>query len=137
MFILVVGPTAFLLKTSLNSLGVMADNFVRMSFWTDPFTESGFVESWTIFYWAWWIAFAPYIGLFVTRISRGRTIRQVIFGMLIWGSLVLASWLLFKVCENILTARYLAWARRGAQLPTTESATQSEVQSSPETSQPK
>ena len=57
--------------------------------------------------------------------------------LLIWGSLVLASWLLFKVCENILTARYLAWARRGAQLPTTESATQSEVQSSPETSQPK
>ena len=98
LFILVVGPTAFLLKTSLNSVGLMADNFLRMSFWTDPFTESGFVESWTIFYWAWWIAFAPYVGLFVTRISRGRTIRQVIFGMLLWGSL--GSWLFYMVMGN-------------------------------------
>ena len=98
LFILVVGPTAFLLKTSLNSVGLMADNFLRMNFWTDPFTESGFVESWTIFYWAWWIAFAPYIGLFVTRISRGRTIRQVIFGMLIWGSL--GSWLFYMIMGN-------------------------------------
>jgi len=98
LFILVVGPTAFLLKTSLNSVGLMADNFLRMNFWTDPFTESGFVESWTIFYWAWWIAFAPYIGLFVTRISRGRTLRQVIFGMLIWGSL--GSWLFYMVMGN-------------------------------------
>ena len=98
MFILVVGPTAFLLKTSLNGVGLMADNFLRMNFWTDPFTDSGFVESWTIFYWAWWIAFAPYIGLFVTRISRGRTIRQVIFGMLVWGSL--GSWLFYMIMGN-------------------------------------
>lgn len=98
LFILAVGPTAFLLKTGLNSVGVMADNFLRMNFWTDPFTDSGFVESWTIFYWAWWIAFAPYIGLFVTRISRGRTIRQVIFGMLVWGSL--GSWLFYMVMGN-------------------------------------
>ncbi len=98
LFILVVGPTAFLLKTSLNSVGLMADNFLRMSFWTDPFTDSGFVENWTIFYWAWWIAFAPYIGLFVTRISRGRTIRQVIFGMLVWGSL--GSWLFYMIMGN-------------------------------------
>lgn len=98
LFILLAGPTAFLLKTSLNSLGVMADNFLRMNFWTDPFTESGFVESWTIFYWAWWIAFAPYVGLFVTRISRGRTIRQMVTGMLIWGSL--GSWLFYMIMGN-------------------------------------
>lgn len=98
LFILIVGPTAFLLKTSLNSVGLMADNFLRMSFWTDPFTDSGFVESWTVFYWAWWIAFAPYVGLFVTRISRGRTIRQVVFGMLVWGSL--GSWLFYMVMGN-------------------------------------
>ena len=83
LFILVVGPTAFLMKTSLNSVGLMTQSFLRMSFWTDPFTKSGFVESWTVFYWAWWIAFAPYVGLFITRISRGRSIRQVIVGMLI------------------------------------------------------
>ena len=97
-FILLAGPTVFLIKTSLNSLGMLAQNFVRMNFWTDPFTNSGFVESWTIFYWAWWIAFAPYVGLFVTRISKGRTIRQMIGGMLIWGSL--GSWLFYMIMGN-------------------------------------
>ena len=69
-----------------------------MNFWTDPFTESGFVESWTIFYWAWWIAFAPYVGLFITRISRGRTIRQIITGMLIFGSI--GSWIFYMIIGN-------------------------------------
>lgn len=86
-FVLITGPTVFLLKTSVNSLGLMAQNFIRMNTWTDAFTESGFVESWTVFYWAWWIAYAPFVGLFVTRISRGRTIRQVIFGMTGYGTL--------------------------------------------------
>jgi BCCT family betaine/carnitine transporter len=86
-FVLIVGPTIFLLKTSVNSIGLIAQNFIRMNTWTDGFTESAFVENWTIFYWAWWIAYGPFVGLFVTRISRGRTIRQVIFGMLGYGSL--------------------------------------------------
>jgi BCCT family betaine/carnitine transporter len=86
-FVLISGPTVFLLKTSLNSLGLMAQNFVRMNSWTDAFTDSGFVENWTVFYWAWWIAYAPFVGLFVTRISRGRTLRQVIFGMIGYGTL--------------------------------------------------
>jgi BCCT family betaine/carnitine transporter len=85
-FVLLVGPTIFLLKTSLNSVGLMAQNFFRMNSWTDAFTDSSFVENWTVFYWAWWIAYGPFVGLFVTRISRGRTIRQVIFGMLGYGS---------------------------------------------------
>lgn len=98
LFVLLAGPTLFLVKTSLNSLGLMTQNFVRMNFWTDPFTESGFVESWTVFYWAWWVAFAPYVGLFITRISRGRTIRQVIKGMLIFGSL--GCWVFYMIIGN-------------------------------------
>ncbi len=86
-FVLVVGPTIFLLNTSMNSVGLMAQNFIRMNTWTDAFTNSGFVKNWTIFYWAWWIAYGPFVGLFVARISRGRTLRQVIFGMLVYGSL--------------------------------------------------
>jgi len=86
-FVLLTGPTVFLLKTSLNSVGLLAQNFIRLNTWTDPFTESGFVENWTVFYWAWWIAYAPFVGLFVTRISRGRTLRQVIFGMIGYGTL--------------------------------------------------
>ena len=98
LFILVVGPTVFIVQTSLNGVGLMVQNFVRMNFWTDPFTESGFVESWTIFYWAWWVAFAPYVGLFITRISRGRTIRQVITGMLVFGSM--GTWVFYMVIGN-------------------------------------
>jgi BCCT family betaine/carnitine transporter len=86
-FVLLVGPTIFLLNTSMNSVGLMAQNFIRMNTWTDVFSNSGFVKNWTVFYWAWWIAYGPFVGLFVTRISGGRTIRQVIFGMLVYGSL--------------------------------------------------
>jgi BCCT family betaine/carnitine transporter len=86
-FVLLAGPTLFILKMSTDSIGFMLSNFVRMATWTDPVEQSGFVESWSIFYWAWWVAFAPPIGVFVTRISRGRTIRQVIFSMVLFGSL--------------------------------------------------
>ena len=86
-YILLVGPTLFILKMGTDSIGLMLANFVRMTTWTDPVDQTGFVESWTIFYWAWWIAFAPPIGVFITRISRGRTIRQVIVSMVAFGSL--------------------------------------------------
>ncbi len=98
LFILFAGPTLFLVKTSFNGLGLMTQNFVRMNFWTDPFTNSGFVEAWTVFYWAWWVAFAPYVGLFIARISRGRTIKQVIKGMLIFGSL--GCWVFYMIIGN-------------------------------------
>jgi len=98
LFVLAVGPTTFLLKTSLNSVGLLLQNIVRMNFWTDPFTESAFVENWTVFYWAWWVAFSPYVGMFVARISEGRTIRQIIAGMLVFGSL--GCWVFYMVLGN-------------------------------------
>jgi BCCT family betaine/carnitine transporter len=97
-FVLIAGPTIFILKTSMNTIGFMAQNFVRMMTWTDPVDKTGFVESWTIFYWAWWIAFAPPIGIFVTRISRGRTIRQVVLSMLLFGTL--GCWVFYFVLGN-------------------------------------
>lgn len=97
-FILVVGPTLFILKTSTNTLGVMAQNFVRMITWTDPIDKTGFVESWSIFYWAWWISFALPIGVFVTRISRGRTIRQVVWSMITFGSF--GCWIFYFIIGN-------------------------------------
>jgi BCCT family betaine/carnitine transporter len=86
-FVLVAGPTVFILDISMNSLGLLLDNLFRMSFWTDPIVNSSFPEDWTVFYWGWWIAYAPMVGLFIARISRGRTIREVIIGQVIWGSL--------------------------------------------------
>ena len=86
-FVLVAGPTVFILNISTNSLGLLLDNLFRMSFWTDPIVKSSFPEDWTVFYWGWWIAYAPMVGLFIARISKGRTIREVIIGQVIWGSL--------------------------------------------------
>ncbi len=87
LFVLFFGPTLFILKLTVNTAGLFMDNFARMAFWTDPISRSGFPEAWTIFYWAWWIAFAPFVGLFLGRISRGRTIRQSILGIIGWGTL--------------------------------------------------
>ncbi len=86
-FVLIVGPTLFILKTGTNSIGVVLQNYFRMITWTDPVSNSGFVESWTVFYWAWWIALGPFVGMFIAKISRGRTIRQVILGTMGYGSL--------------------------------------------------
>jgi betaine/carnitine transporter, BCCT family len=87
LFILLVGPTLFILKMSTNGIGLVMQNFLRMNTWTDPVRNSGFVENWTVFYWAWWIAYGPFVGLFVTRISRGRRLRDIILGMLSFGPL--------------------------------------------------
>jgi BCCT family betaine/carnitine transporter len=97
-FVLLFGPTVFILDTFTNSLGLLATNFLKMSFYTDPVGASGFPQTWTVFYWAWWIAYAPFMGLFVARISRGRTIREVVGANLIWGSL--GCWLFFATFGN-------------------------------------
>ena len=97
-FVFVAGDTLFIVKMSTAAAGHVIENFVRMNFWTDPIQQTGFVESWTVFYWAWWIAYAPFVGLFVARISRGRSIRQVILGTLVLGTA--GSWLFFMVLGN-------------------------------------
>ena len=97
-FVFVAGDTLFIVKMSTAAVGHALDNFIRMNFWTDPIAQTGFVEDWTVFYWAWWIAYAPFVGLFVARISRGRSIRQVVLGMLVLGTA--GSWLFFMVLGN-------------------------------------
>ncbi|MGE4652575.1 MAG: BCCT family transporter [Myxococcota bacterium] len=97
-FVLVAGDTLFILQMSTSAVGHVLQNFVRMNFWTDPVLRTGFVEDWTVFYWAWWIAYAPFVGLFVARISRGRSIREVVWGMLLLGTA--GSWLFFMVLGN-------------------------------------
>lgn len=98
LFVLIVGPTTFILEMGVTALGNVSQNFIQMLTWTDPLSKADFVESWTVFYWAWWVALGPFVGMFVCKISEGRTIRQVIFGMLGWGSLGCA--LFFIVLGN-------------------------------------
>ena len=87
VWVLVTGPAIFALELGTSAIGLMLQEFVRMNTWTDPILETGFTEDWTVFYWAWWIAYGPFMGLFVTKISRGRTLRALIFGMIGFGSL--------------------------------------------------
>lgn len=83
----VLGPTSFLLSQYADSIGTLFQNFIRMSLYTDPIAKSGFPQSWTVFYWAWWFAWAMYMGLFVARISRGRKIRTLVLNMLLTTTL--------------------------------------------------
>lgn len=87
VFVLLVGPTLFIVELGVESLGYLAQNFIRMSTWTDSQGGSNFVESWTVFYWAWWLALGPFMGLFIAKISRGRTLQQIILGCLGYGTL--------------------------------------------------
>lgn len=95
LFVLLVGPTSFLFSYFTDSFGRMAQNFMRMSFYTDPIRQSGFPQSWTVFYWVWFACTAPFLGLFVARISKGRTIKSTVVNMLAWGTL--GGWLYFAV----------------------------------------
>ncbi len=97
-FILIVGPTSFIMNTFSNSIGKMFQNFIQMSFYTDPIAKSGFPQDWTTFYWAWWIVYIPVVGLFIARISKGRTLKQIILGTTLFGSL--GCWIFFAVFGN-------------------------------------
>ncbi|MCC4798443.1 choline transporter [Enterovibrio norvegicus] len=103
-FVLFAGPTLFMLETGLDSIGRMLSNFFIMATWAEPFGGYGtfedthFPQDWTIFYWAWWLVFAPSMGLFVARISRGRTIKQMVSGSIFFGSLGCA--LYFMILGN-------------------------------------
>ena len=95
IFVLLAGPTLFILDLTVNSVGLMFNNFLTTSTWTDPIENGSFPKDWTGFYWAWWIAYTGMVGLFFGRISRGRTIRQVVFGIIGWGCL--GTWLFLAI----------------------------------------
>ena len=81
VFFLVVGPTVFVISTAIETIGGYLIRLPEMSIRTGVFTDSDWMAAWTIFYWAWWISWAPFVGTFVARISRGRTIREFILGV--------------------------------------------------------
>ncbi|MEQ9437819.1 MAG: BCCT family transporter [Cyclobacteriaceae bacterium] len=97
LFVLLAGPTVFILKSFVQNLGYYINEFFRLSFWTESYQgvneKTHWQNSWTIFYWAWWIAWSPFVGIFIARISRGRTIREFIFGVLLVPSLLTFLWM--------------------------------------------
>ncbi len=91
-FLVLVGPTLLALNTFTQEIGGYLTNLVPMSLRTSAFDPSPWLGDWTIFFWATWIAWAPYVGAFIARISRGRTIREFILGVLLAPSLFTALW---------------------------------------------
>lgn len=95
VFVLLAGPTAFMLNTGIEGLGRSLFNMLPMMTWTEAFGDftnlgfknTNFPQDWTIFYWAWWLVYAPTVGLFIAKISRGRTIRQMTVGGVFYGTL--------------------------------------------------
>jgi choline/glycine/proline betaine transport protein len=98
VFVLLTGTTVFLLRGVIETIGVYLSNIVPLSFWNDTmaaYTREdgwGWQGSWTVFYWAWTVTWSPFIGLFVARISRGRTIREFVLGVLFAPSLFTLIW---------------------------------------------
>ena len=82
LFVLAVGPTTFLLKAFVQNVGTYLDHFFIRTFNLYAYEPRTWLSSWTLFYWAWWIAWSPFVGMFIARISRGRTVRQFIGGVL-------------------------------------------------------
>jgi glycine betaine transporter len=92
VFVFVLGPTVFILNTFTESLGGYLFRIIPMSFRAGAFSDAAFVSGWTVFYWAWWISWAPFVGTFIARISRGRTIREFVFGVVLAPSVVSFVW---------------------------------------------
>ena len=100
IFVLVAGPTLYLLSAFSDNIGTYLSNLVQLSFKTYVYEQehTAWFSGWTILYWAWWCSWAPFVGLFIARISKGRTIREFIFGVLVVPSLFGVLW--FTVFGN-------------------------------------
>ncbi|KPQ26385.1 MAG: choline/glycine/proline betaine transport protein [Halomonas sp. HL-48] len=93
LYVLITGPTVAILETITVGIGDYLQNFIGMSLRTAPYSDENWASSWTIFYWAWVIAWSPFVGTFVARVSRGRTIKEYVFGVLLVPPLLACLWI--------------------------------------------
>lgn len=91
--LLCLGPTRYILNTLLETTGNYVQHIVGMSLWSDAEKDSGWQNTWTAYYWPWWMTWAPFVGMFIARISRGRTVRELIGGALIVPTLICFIWI--------------------------------------------
>lgn len=92
VLVILVGPTLEIINTFTNGLGLYLNGFIKESLHVEAFGDNSWLNAWTIFYWAWWIAWAPFVGTFIARISKGRTIREFIGGVIAAPALVSILW---------------------------------------------
>ncbi len=93
LFMLIVGPTLFILESTVQSTGYYLQNLIETGTWMEAYNGTNWMDSRTIFYWGWWFAWAPFVGLFIARISKGRTIKEFVFGVVLIPSAVSIIWI--------------------------------------------
>jgi choline/glycine/proline betaine transport protein len=93
LFMIILGPTLYIFDGFVQNTGYYLQNVIRLGFWTENYQQTEWQNSWTVFYWAWWISWSPFVGMFIARISRGRKVREFILGVLIIPSLLTFLWL--------------------------------------------
>ncbi|MEP0355936.1 choline BCCT transporter BetT [Paraglaciecola sp.] len=93
LFILILGPTVFLLTAYVQNTGAYLSDLVRNTFNLFAYDKTDWIGGWTIFYWGWWLAWAPFVGLFIARISRGRTIREFVTGVMVIPTAFTLFWM--------------------------------------------
>ncbi len=93
VFMLLLGPTLFILDTYVQNIGAYFQNLLASSFWTESYQQSDWQNTWTVFYWSWWISWSPFVGMFIARISKGRTIQEFVSGVLIVPTMLTFLWL--------------------------------------------
>ena len=91
-FMLFFSPTQFIIDSFIENIGNYVSQLIPLGFWSEAYSNTDWQANWTIFYWAWWVSWSPFVGIFVARISRGRTIREFIFGVLFIPMLLLFFW---------------------------------------------
>ncbi len=93
LIVLILGPTIFIFKSFVQNTGNYLSGFLQVSTWTESYTGTNWQNAWTVFYWGWWIAWSPFVGMFIARISKGRTVREFILGVLLVPSIVTFFWI--------------------------------------------
>ncbi|MCP4957890.1 MAG: BCCT family transporter, partial [Actinomycetia bacterium] len=93
LFVLIVGPTVFIFGTFLESTGSYIQALPSLATWTESLSGTSWQNGWTVFYWGWWISWAPFVGMFIARVSKGRTIREFVVGVVLIPSLLSFLWM--------------------------------------------
>lgn len=93
LFVIIVGPTIYIFDSFVQNMGYYLQNIPEFMFWTESYEGSEWQNTWTVFYWAWWISWSPYVGMFIARISKGRTVKEFVLGVLIVPSILTFLWL--------------------------------------------
>ncbi|MGD8310628.1 MAG: BCCT family transporter, partial [Chromatiales bacterium] len=91
-FVMLMGPTLFILNALVENIGYYLQHFAQLSTWNETYENTEWQNGWTVFYWGWWIAWSPFVGMFIARVSYGRTIREFIKGVLFVPTVVTFLW---------------------------------------------